>query len=72
MCVLKWANEQIGFTSSHYLDLRGAVGDGHEQRDAEPQSLQQDDDKPLWPIKHHVLDGFPPVMLRDRAKTNKF
>lgn len=55
-----WINEQD-------LDLRGAVGDGHEQRDAEPKSLQQNDNQPLGPIKDHILDGVPPVMLNQTA-----
>lgn len=55
ICV-HWINEQD-------VDLRGAVGDGHEQSDAEPKSLQQNDNQPLGPIKEHILDGVPPVML---------
>lgn len=55
VCV-HWINEQD-------LDLRGAVGDGHEQCDAEPKSLQQNDNQPLGAIKDHILDGAPPVML---------
>ena len=45
------------------LDLRGAVGHRHEEGDAQPQSLQQDDYQPLGPIQDHILDGVPPVML---------
>lgn len=49
---------------SEWPHLRGAVGDWHEEGDAEPQTLQQDDHQPLRPVKHHVLDELPPATLQ--------
>lgn len=55
------------------MDSRGAVGYRHEESDAEPQSLQQDHNQPLWPIEDHVLDGIPPAMLYHTVhKTSHF
>lgn len=57
MCV-QWINQQW-----RCLLLRGAVGHMQEESEAQPQSLQQDDDQPLWPVEENILDGVPPVML---------
>lgn len=51
------------------LDLRGTVGDRHEESDTEPQSLQQDDNQPLWPVNNHILDWAPPVTLEHNRET---
>lgn len=48
------------------MDLRGAVGYRQEEGDAQPQSLQEDDNQPLWPIQDHILDGVPPVILQHK------
>lgn len=51
------------------LDLRGTVGHRHEESDTEPQSLQQDDNQPLWPVNNHILDGAPPSTLEHNRET---
>lgn len=66
-CVQR-VNEQTGLGQllQLCLDLRGAVGHRHEEGEAQPQSLQQDDNQPLGPVQDQILDGVPPVKLHHK------
>lgn len=64
------ALDQLEDSGNLVFDLRGAAGYGHEKRDTERQSLKQDDNQPLWPVKDHVLDGVPPVILHHSTQTH--
>lgn len=46
-----------------YLDLHWAVGYWQEESDAQPQSLQKEDNQPLRPVKEYVLGSIPPLIL---------
>lgn len=60
----QWEMISLPYRSgANWPHLRRAVGHRHEESDAEPQSLQQDDYQPLRPVKHHVLDELPPAKL---------
>lgn len=47
----------------------GAVGHRHLEGKAQPQSLQQEDDHPLWPVQNQILEGVPQVILQQQQRT---
>lgn len=58
-------------TLKSFCNSRGAVGHRQQEGDTQPHCLQQQNENPLRPVEHHILNRAPPVdLLKVSDKTH--